>query len=111
MSLYQLPEVNGMRIQKCYIGYCSAMWFLWLITVILAQLVGFSWDYYSLAVSFSYVTVWVALIPLQWVLGIWTLSCSIHDKRSAYISFNVVSMCVNFFGGILMLVLYMGLVG
>ena len=100
-----------MRIQKCYIGYCIVMWVLWIITSIFIQLVGTSWDFYSIAVSFSYIAIWVVLIPVHWILGIWALVSSIKHQRGTHTTFNVVSMCVNGFGGILMLVLYMGLVG
>ena len=100
-----------MRIQKSYTGYCIAMWALWIITSIFIQLVGISWDFYSIAVSFSYVAIWVALIPVHWILGIWALVSSIKNQRGVHTTFNVVSMCVNFFSGILMLILYMGLVG
>ena len=100
-----------MRIQKCYIGFCIVMWVLWLITSILIQLVGTSWDFYSIAVFFSYVAIGFVLIPVHWILGIWALVSSIKHQRGTHTTFNVVSMCVNGFGGILMLVLYMGLVG
>ena len=100
-----------MRIQKCYMWYCIAMWTLWLTTLIVTELVGISWDFYPAAESFSYVSTWVVLIPVHWMLGIWALVSSVKNQQAKHTSFNIVSMCVNALGGILMLVLYMGLVG
>ena len=100
-----------MRIQKCYTGYCIAMWVLWLIALIFIQLVGINWNFYSIAVSFSYVTIWLCLIPVHWVFGIWALVSSIKNRREKHTTFNIVSMGVNVLGGMLILVLYMGLVG
>ena len=100
-----------MRMQKCYMGYCVVMWILWLITLISVAFVKINWDFYPVAVFLSSATTWVVLIPVHWLLGIWTLVSSVKNRRKKHTSFNVVSMCVNALGGMLMLVLYMGLVG
>lgn len=100
-----------MRVQKGYIGYCIAMWILWLITLIFIQLLRTSWDFYSIAFSFAYVTFWVVLIPVHWILGIWALVFSIKNQKTKYAIFNSLSICVNAWGGLFMLIPYVGLVG
>jgi hypothetical protein len=93
-----------MRIQKCYVGYCIALWALWLVAICAIALVGISRDFYPASISISIVTTWATLIPVHWVLGVCAMLSSLK-KQTKYTNFNITSMAVNVFVGLFVLML------
>ena len=94
-----------MRIQKCYVGYCIAMWAFWLVAICAMALAGLNRDFYPASMSIAIVTTWVILTPVHWVLGVCAMLSSLKKKQTKYTNFNITSMAVNVFVGLFVLML------
>ncbi len=88
-----------MRIQKYYIWYCAAIWFLWITTIILALLSGSAFNIHNEALYYfvnklSGVSLLLTWIPIHIFLFIPSIIYSIKNKCKKLTVFNLFSIII-----------------
>jgi len=105
-----------MRIQKCYIGYCSVTWLLWITTLVLAVISGGAFNIHNEALYYfvnklSNISVLTSWIPVHPVLFVLSLVSSIKNKQKGYTAFNIASIIFTTILAFVLLVRHVWLIG